>query len=171
MMQAEKVVGDLRDAQDSVSGDGSPLSTLSAALRRLERRQPQAPALVDPSLKALDAALTALDLAQQTLDQALRDARIRPAPAGAGRGAAVRAARRLPQICRAGRQPCRRWRKNSPPISPRSTPARRGSSPWQGAGCGRERIIDRAPPTLTKARLKAAVAELDAAVNGRACRL
>jgi DNA repair protein RecN (Recombination protein N) len=78
MMQAEKVVGDLRDAQDSVSGDGSPLSTLSAALRRLERRQPQAPALVDPALKALDAALTALDLAQQALDQSLRDAEFDP---------------------------------------------------------------------------------------------
>ncbi|WP_374547172.1 DNA repair protein RecN [Rhodoblastus sp.] len=78
MMQAEKVVGDLRDAQDSVSGDGSPLSTLSAALRRLERRQPQAPQLIDPALKALDQALTALDLAQQALDQALRDAEFDP---------------------------------------------------------------------------------------------
>ncbi len=78
MMQAEKVVGDLRDAHDSVGGDGSPISTLSAALRRLDRRQAQAPALIEPSLKALDAALTALDLAQQTLDQALRDAQFDP---------------------------------------------------------------------------------------------
>ncbi len=78
MMQAEKVVGDLRDALDSVSGDGSPMSTLSSALRRLERRQSQAPALIEPSLKALDAALTALDQAQQTLDQALRDAQFDP---------------------------------------------------------------------------------------------
>ena len=57
MMQAEKVVGDLRDAQESVSGDGSPMSTLSAALRRLERRQSQAPQLIEPALKALDSAL------------------------------------------------------------------------------------------------------------------
>ncbi len=78
MMQAEKVFGDLRDAQDSVSGDGSPLATLSATLRRLDRRQPQAPALIDPCLKALDAALNALDNAQQALDQALRDARFDP---------------------------------------------------------------------------------------------
>ena len=78
MMQAEKVVGDLRDAQESVSGDGSPLSTLSAALRRLDRRAAQAPALIEPSLKALDAALTALDNAQQTIDQALRDAQFDP---------------------------------------------------------------------------------------------
>jgi DNA repair protein RecN (Recombination protein N) len=78
MMQAEKVAGDLRDALESVSGDGSPISTLSAALRRLDRRQSQAPALIEPSLKALDAALTALDHAQQTLDQALRDAQFDP---------------------------------------------------------------------------------------------
>jgi DNA repair protein RecN (Recombination protein N) len=78
MMQAEKVVGDLRDAQESVSGDGSPLSTLSSALRRLDRRAAQAPGLIEPSLKALDAALTALDAAQQTIDQALRDAQFDP---------------------------------------------------------------------------------------------
>ena len=78
MMQAEKVLGDLRDAHESVAGDGSPLSTLSAAMRRLERRASQAPALIEPSLKALDAALTALDGAQQTLDQALRDAQFDP---------------------------------------------------------------------------------------------
>ncbi len=74
MMQAEKVVGDLRDAHESVAGDGSPMSTLSAALRRLERRASQAPALIEPALKALDNALVALDQTQQTLDQALRDA-------------------------------------------------------------------------------------------------
>ncbi|HUO55311.1 MAG TPA: DNA repair protein RecN [Rhodoblastus sp.] len=78
MQQAEKVAGDLRDAFDSVAGDGSPLSTLSAALRRLERRQPQAPELIDPALKALDSALTALDLAEQALNQALRDAEFDP---------------------------------------------------------------------------------------------
>ncbi|HUO55431.1 MAG TPA: DNA repair protein RecN [Rhodoblastus sp.] len=78
MMQAEKVVGDLRDAHESLAGDGSPLSGLSAALRRLERRQPQAPQLIDPALKALDSALTALDLAQQALDQALREAEFDP---------------------------------------------------------------------------------------------
>jgi DNA repair protein RecN (Recombination protein N) len=47
-------------------------------MRRLERRASQAPALIEPSLKALDTVLTALDLAQQTLDQALRDAQFDP---------------------------------------------------------------------------------------------
>jgi DNA repair protein RecN (Recombination protein N) len=78
MQQAEKVFGDLRDAQETVSGEGSPLALLSGAMRRLDRRQQHAPALIDPCLQALDAALNALDHAQQALDQALRDARFDP---------------------------------------------------------------------------------------------
>jgi DNA repair protein RecN (Recombination protein N) len=74
MMQAEKVSAELRDAYDALAGDGAPIATLSSVLRRLERRQAQAPQLVAPSVQALDAALTALDQAGQVLDQALRDA-------------------------------------------------------------------------------------------------
>jgi DNA repair protein RecN (Recombination protein N) len=47
---------------------------ISAALRRLERRASQAPSLIEPAVKALDAALTALDDARGHLDQALRTA-------------------------------------------------------------------------------------------------
>ena len=74
MMQAEKVAGDLRDAHEAVAGATSPVPALSAALRRLERRTPQAPALIEPAVKALDAALAALDDARGHLDQALRAA-------------------------------------------------------------------------------------------------
>jgi DNA repair protein RecN (Recombination protein N) len=74
MMQAEKVAGDLRDAHEAVAGAPSPVPALSAALRRLERRSAQAPALIEPAVKALDAALTALDDARGQLDQALRAA-------------------------------------------------------------------------------------------------
>ena len=74
MMQAEKVAGDLRDAHEAVAGARSPVPALSAALRRLERRAAQAPALIEPAVKALDAALTALDDARGHLDQALRTA-------------------------------------------------------------------------------------------------
>ena len=48
--------------------------SLSAALRRLERRRAQAPALIDPAIKAIDASLTALDEAGSHLDAALRAA-------------------------------------------------------------------------------------------------
>src|SRR5215467_7485103 len=59
MMQAEKVAGDLRDAHEAVAGAQSPVPMLSATVRRLERRAAQAPALIEPAVKALDAALTA----------------------------------------------------------------------------------------------------------------
>jgi DNA repair protein RecN (Recombination protein N) len=71
MMAVDKVAEDLREAHDAVAGDRSPLSALSTALRRLERRRAQAPALIDPPVKALDAALTALDEARAQLDAAL----------------------------------------------------------------------------------------------------
>ena len=78
MMQAEKVTSELRDANDSLSGEHSPISALSAVMRRLERRAAQAPDLIEPSVKALSAALDSLDIAAQTVDQALRDARYDP---------------------------------------------------------------------------------------------
>src|SRR5689334_489380 len=49
MMQVEKVAGDLRDAQDAVSGSQSPVPALSAAVRRLERRAAQVPGLIEPA--------------------------------------------------------------------------------------------------------------------------
>jgi DNA repair protein RecN (Recombination protein N) len=67
----DKVAEDLRDAHEAVAGERSPIASLSAALRRLERRRAQAPALIDPPVKALDAALTALDDARGHLDAAL----------------------------------------------------------------------------------------------------
>jgi DNA repair protein RecN (Recombination protein N) len=78
MMQAEKVAEDLRDAQGVVSGNGSPVPALSAAVRRLERRQAQAPGFIEPAVKALDAALTALDEASLHIDRALRTAAFDP---------------------------------------------------------------------------------------------
>src|SRR5204862_2091349 len=62
------------DAHEAVAGDRSPTASLSAALRRLERRRAQAPALIDPAIKAIDASLTALDEAGSPLDAALRAA-------------------------------------------------------------------------------------------------
>src|SRR5262249_2674539 len=71
MMQAEKIAGDLRDAHDAVAGTASPVPSLSAAVRRLERRGAQAPALVEPAVKAIDTALGALDEARGHLEHAL----------------------------------------------------------------------------------------------------
>ncbi len=74
MMQAEKVAGDLRDAHEAVTGAQSPVPMLASAVRRLERRSVQAPHLIEPAVKALDAALVALEEARAHLDEALRSA-------------------------------------------------------------------------------------------------
>lgn len=74
MMQAEKVAADLNEAQETVAGQHSPMPLISSLMRRLERRAPQAPHLVEPVVKALDAVLTAMDVAQAELDAAIRAA-------------------------------------------------------------------------------------------------
>jgi DNA repair protein RecN (Recombination protein N) len=78
MMQAEKVAEDLRDAHDVVSGKDSSVPALASAVRRLERRRAQAPALIEPAVKAMDAALTALDEAGGHIDRALAAAAYDP---------------------------------------------------------------------------------------------
>ncbi|MDE2362342.1 MAG: DNA repair protein RecN [Hyphomicrobiales bacterium] len=78
MMQAEKVATDLREAFETVGGDGSPISALAAALRRLERRQAQAPTLIDPSLAALSSALDSVEAARAVLESALEEAAYDP---------------------------------------------------------------------------------------------
>jgi DNA repair protein RecN (Recombination protein N) len=74
MMQVEKIAGDLRDAYEAVAGEKSPVPALAAAMRRLERRGAQAPALVEPALRALDAALSSIEEARSHLALALRTA-------------------------------------------------------------------------------------------------
>jgi DNA repair protein RecN (Recombination protein N) len=74
MMQVEKVASDLREALDAVAGSQSPVPTLAAAVRRLERRTVHAPALIEPAVKAFDTALTALDEARAHLEAALASA-------------------------------------------------------------------------------------------------
>src|SRR3954447_12862670 len=74
MMAIDKVAEDLRDAHEAVAGDRSPISSLSTALRRLERRREQAPALMEPAVRALDIAVGALHDADGHLEVALRAA-------------------------------------------------------------------------------------------------
>ena len=70
-MQAEKVADDLRDAHAAVAGPASPVPAFSAAVRRLERRKAQAPDLIEPAARALDAALNAIEEARSNLERAL----------------------------------------------------------------------------------------------------
>ncbi|MGN6309428.1 MAG: DNA repair protein RecN [Xanthobacteraceae bacterium] len=78
MMQGEKIAGDLRDAQEAVSGNNSPIAAFAAAVRRLERRAGGSPALVEPAVKAIDIAINALEEADQHLNAALAAADFDP---------------------------------------------------------------------------------------------
>ena len=78
MMQAEKVAEDLRATHEAISGPQSPVPPLATAVRRLERRAVQAPVLIGPIVKALDAALSALDEARTHVEQALGVAQYDP---------------------------------------------------------------------------------------------
>src|SRR5260370_20026422 len=79
MMQGEKIASDLREAQEAVGGNHSPLPALAAAVPRLERRAANSPALVEPAVKAIDIAINALEEADQHLQAALIAADFDPA--------------------------------------------------------------------------------------------
>lgn len=72
MMRVEKVASEIKDAQDVLSGTNSPLPQLASLLRRLQRKAPEVPNLLDDVVKALDEALISLDAAQSGIDAALR---------------------------------------------------------------------------------------------------
>jgi DNA repair protein RecN (Recombination protein N) len=97
MMQAEKVAADLRDAQEAITGESSAVAGLAGVMRRLDRRRAQAPRLIDPVVKAIDASLMALDGAQAALETALRETAFEP-------GELERAEERLFALRAAGRK-------------------------------------------------------------------
>ncbi|MFG1420672.1 DNA repair protein RecN [Roseixanthobacter liquoris] len=78
MMRSEKIAGDLSEALEAVGGSGSPVPSLSAAVRRLERRAGESQGLVRPAVEAIDLALDALESARSHLETALRDAAFDP---------------------------------------------------------------------------------------------
>ncbi|WP_458760065.1 DNA repair protein RecN [Afipia sp. TerB] len=79
MMQGEKISEDLREALGAVGGPQSPVASLAAAVRRLERRAASAPKLVEEAVKAMDAALNSLAEAEQHLHAAIVAADFDPA--------------------------------------------------------------------------------------------
>ena len=79
MMQSEKVAEDLREAYDAIAGSKSSVPEFASVIRRLERRATQAPSLVEPAVKSLDAALNALEETRLHLEAAIRTADFDPA--------------------------------------------------------------------------------------------
>jgi DNA repair protein RecN (Recombination protein N) len=72
MMRSEKIAGDVNDANEVLSGNASPVPSLASLVRRLERKVPEAPQLLEPVVKAIDEALNALAEAQNGIEQAIR---------------------------------------------------------------------------------------------------
>ena len=78
MQQSEKIARELNEALDAAGGPHSGVPHLSAALRKLERRAALLPALVEPCVNALDAALVALDEARAAIENAVAEAEFDP---------------------------------------------------------------------------------------------
>ncbi|WP_341991343.1 DNA repair protein RecN [Azorhizobium sp. AG788] len=78
MMRSEKIAGDLAEALDAVGGGSSPVPSLAAAVRRLERRAGEAQDLVLPAVEAIDLALDALETARSHLEAALAGTAFNP---------------------------------------------------------------------------------------------
>jgi DNA repair protein RecN (Recombination protein N) len=164
MMQAEKVAEDLRDAHDVIAGSNSSVPSLAGAIRRLERRSAQAPALIEPVVKSLDAALAALEETRVHLEQAL-------AAADFDAAEMERIEERLFALRAAGR-------KYSVPVDELAALARKYADDVALIDAGEDRLKDlenaarqadaawrKAAQALSQARAKAASA-LDKAVNG-----
>lgn len=163
MMQAEKVSEDLRDAHTLIAGPNSPVPSLAGAIRRLERRSALAPALIEPAVKSLDAALAALEDTRGQLEQALAAADFDPAEL-------ERIEERLFALRAAGR-------KYNVPVDELAALAQKYKDDIALIDAGEERLKEleeaartaeaayrKAARALSQARRKAAVA-LDKAVN------
>lgn len=164
MMQSEKVAEDLRDAYDTIAGSKSSVPEFAGVIRRLERRATQAPSLVEPAVKALDAALNALEETRLHLEAAIRTADFDPAELERNeeRLFALRAAAR----------------KYNVPVDDLAALARKYNDDISLIDAGEARLkvllaaaakaeadFNIAADALSKARIKAA-AKLDKAVNG-----
>ncbi|MCZ8313440.1 DNA repair protein RecN [Phreatobacter sp.] len=78
MMASEKIASDLAEALDVLTGPASAVPSLAAAWRRLERRAAQAPALVEPIVKAFGEALDRIEDARAAVETAQRASEFDP---------------------------------------------------------------------------------------------
>ncbi len=78
MMQSEKVFADIKDARDHLAGDAAAMPVLLSVSRRLQRRLPQAPEIIEPSVKALDEAIEALENATRAVEAAIEACAVDP---------------------------------------------------------------------------------------------
>lgn len=72
MLKLEKIATDIKEADDLLSGQKSPIPMLSNLVRRLERKIPEAEELIAPVVKSIDETLCALATAQEGIETAMR---------------------------------------------------------------------------------------------------
>ncbi|WP_039758975.1 DNA repair protein RecN [Bartonella queenslandensis] len=72
MLKLEKIAMDIKEADDLLSGQKSPIPVFSNLVRRLERKIPEAQELIEPVVKSIDEALCALATAQEGIEEAMR---------------------------------------------------------------------------------------------------
>lgn len=72
MLKLEKIAADIKEADDLLSGQKSPIPVLSNLVRRLERKIPEGQELIEPVVKSIDEALCALAIAQEGIEAAMR---------------------------------------------------------------------------------------------------
>jgi DNA repair protein RecN (Recombination protein N) len=78
MMKTERIAGDISEAEEVLSGQGSPLPLISSLVRKLVRKAEEAPGLLEETVEALDAALRHLGEAQVAIEAAMRKADFDP---------------------------------------------------------------------------------------------
>jgi DNA repair protein RecN (Recombination protein N) len=74
LMNAEKIMAELREAYDMLDGSASPIPNLNAVLRKLERKASSMPQLLNPGVGELSKAIGALNEAHAAFEAALREA-------------------------------------------------------------------------------------------------
>ncbi|WP_407965809.1 DNA repair protein RecN [Bartonella sp. C271] len=72
MLKLEKIATDIREADDLLGGSKSPIPVLANLVRRLERKIPEAQALLTPVVKSIDDALHALATARDGIESAMQ---------------------------------------------------------------------------------------------------
>lgn len=70
MMKIEQVASDIKEANETLSGNATPVTVISNLARRLELKREKAPDLVGETLEHLETALNALYAAQSALETA-----------------------------------------------------------------------------------------------------
>ena len=78
MMHAEKIAGDLEEARDALTGNGTANARIGSALRKFERQEAGMAKLLGPVMDALERVLSETNDARMRVEQAIADTQFEP---------------------------------------------------------------------------------------------